>query len=214
LTKISIFIQKFRYLAKISIFKPKFRFLTKVLKSYGHVYFIIFPRSLNRTKTISPKRASKSKRRSMLNELQLSPTKQIRRSISHKEAVEQLDLENIPILAETEIVLKNGDQNDFASPERTSPDEVITLKKSPIRNSKSSKRRTRKLTRLQDLTASFNNPDKCEMMESSPEKSTVRSSRRRTRLSAESFKENSHKHIKAGPVRTDIPSLVVKYVQN
>ena len=152
----------------------------------------------------------------MLHELQLSPTKpiRIRRSISHKEAVEQLDLENVPILSETEMMLKNCDEMNFASPERTAHDGVnmaVTLQtESPMHNPKSAKRRTRKLTRLQDLTASFNNPDKCEMMESSPEKSTVRSSRRRTRLSAESFKENSHKHIKAGPVRTDIPSLVVK----
>ena len=85
-----------------------------------------------------------------------------------------------------------------------------------------SKTATRKLTALSDLSASINidnntvanitgTDDKKE--ESPPEKKIslkMRVTRRRTRLSVDELISNSHAHIKSGPIRSNVPSVVVK----
>ena len=57
----------------------------------------------------------------MLTELKVSPTKPIRnrKSITAKETLDELDLENIPPESETHLMAKI-DESDFRSPERTS----------------------------------------------------------------------------------------------
>lgn len=171
----------------------------------------------------------KSKRRSFL--IDISPKKRMRNQ--RKSRLQSTD--NMEVVAEdsaniddTKDFLKEQ-SIEFHSPERTTTSVVDMTQtmltdyyqKSPHKSTKHTKReRPKKLGAIRDITSSLTNiDDTCECNEdqepngSSSDTFHIQKqvgNRRRTRLSVETFIQGSHHHIKSGPMRRDVPSLVVK----
>ena len=167
--------------------------------------------------------------------LNFSPKKRVsRKSLRPKVTEDENSFEGQHSFEDTEFFL-NKTPAEFASPERTStsPESMSVTRDLMERNTgnmsrngrgkgsqNSTNNKTRKLARNRDLSGTMNTIDEttiaADEMKTNADESTdesfvvkLKKTRRRTRLSIEKFKAEKS-HIKNGPIRKDLPSIVAK----